>query len=251
MILSLETFAAGGFLAFCRVGGCIMTLPGFSSERVPVRVRLYIAVALTAVIAAQLWSSLEKIVHGAPLGAIVAAAVGETLVGALIGLTCRLFLYAVETMLTAVTMTIGLGNSLGAPINEAEPTPAMASLIVIGATTLIFILDLHLELIRGLRQSYDVISVAVAPSAEAMLLEVVKSLDHAYLVVFRICSPFLLFGLIVNVAVGLLNKMAPQVPIYFVSTPLLIVLGVYWLYFLSPDALANLSDEFGAWLAKG
>jgi flagellar biosynthesis protein FliR len=39
------------FLAFCRIGGCLMLMPGFSSSRVPVHVRLFIAVALTLALA--------------------------------------------------------------------------------------------------------------------------------------------------------------------------------------------------------
>ena len=35
------------FLLFCRIGGCLMLMPGFSSARVPVQVRLFIAVAVT------------------------------------------------------------------------------------------------------------------------------------------------------------------------------------------------------------
>ena len=33
------------FLIFCRVGTCLMLMPGFSSPRVPMRVRLFLAVS--------------------------------------------------------------------------------------------------------------------------------------------------------------------------------------------------------------
>ena len=36
------------FLAFCRIGGCLMLMPGFASSRVPVNVRLFIAIAVTS-----------------------------------------------------------------------------------------------------------------------------------------------------------------------------------------------------------
>ena len=35
------------FLLFCRIGGCLMLMPGFSSSRVPVQVRLFVAVSVT------------------------------------------------------------------------------------------------------------------------------------------------------------------------------------------------------------
>ena len=43
------------FAAFCRVGGCIMVLPGFSSFRVPVQVRLFLALGLSMALTPLLW----------------------------------------------------------------------------------------------------------------------------------------------------------------------------------------------------
>ncbi|MCC2104427.1 MAG: flagellar biosynthetic protein FliR, partial [Hyphomicrobiales bacterium] len=36
-----------GFLVFCRIGTCLSFAPGFSSPRIPVRLRLLIAIGLT------------------------------------------------------------------------------------------------------------------------------------------------------------------------------------------------------------
>ena len=35
------------FLVFCRIGGCVLTLPGFSSARVPEQLRVFIAGGLS------------------------------------------------------------------------------------------------------------------------------------------------------------------------------------------------------------
>ena len=36
------------FLIFCRIGACLMLMPGFSSARVPLQVRLFVAVGAVA-----------------------------------------------------------------------------------------------------------------------------------------------------------------------------------------------------------
>jgi flagellar biosynthesis protein FliR len=247
----LELILEVWFVVFCRVGGCIMLLPGFGAERVPIRVRLYIAIAVSAPVAVSLWPKLVEVVSSQPLVAAAVAAGSETIVGVLIGLTCRMFLFAIETIFTGVTLSIGLGNALGAPINESEPTPALASLVITGATTLIFALDLHLELLRGIETSYDHIAPFKEHASEPMLRELMKALGDAYIVVFRIASPFLIFGLISNVAIAFLNKLTPQVPIYFAATPAVIFAGLAFLYSLSTETLGELTMEYAAWLAKG
>jgi flagellar biosynthetic protein FliR len=251
MSAPLDQLLEAWFVIFCRVAGCIMLLPGVGSERVPMRVRLYIAVAISAPIAMYLWPKLIQPVSSAPLLAAVIASVSETIIGVLIGFTCRMFLFAAETMFTAVTLSIGLGNSLGAPISDSEPTPALTTLITVGVTVLIFALDLHLELIRGIATSYDHIPPFGVHPSEAMLRELLKSLGDAYTIVLRIASPFLIFGLISNVAVAFLNRLTPQVPVYFAATPALIFAGLTFLYSFSSETLGELIMEYEAWLMKG
>jgi flagellar biosynthetic protein FliR len=236
------------FILFCRVGACIMTMPGFGSERIPMRVRLYIAIGLTAALVSPMWNALDQSLTRASIPALGAIVVSETLVGVTIGLSVRLFFLALESMATIASTSIGLGNILGAPIHEGEPLPALASFVVLSATTMIFVLDQHWELLRGLGQSYEVFPVSAALDSEAMLRDLAKSLDRSFVAMFRICSPFLLFGLATNVAFGFLNRLIPQVPIYFVSAPILIFVGVYWMYLMSSDVFSSISADFALWL---
>jgi flagellar biosynthesis protein FliR len=247
----LDQILEAWFVVFCRVAGCIMMLPGLGSERMPIRVRLYIAIAISAPIAMHLWPMLSGPIAAAPLVAAVVASASETAIGVLIGLTCRMFLFATETMFTAVTLSIGLGNALGAPISDSEPTPALTSLVTVGVTALIFALDLHLELLRGVADSYQHALPFGVQSSEAMLHELLKSIGDAYTVVLRIASPFLIFGLISNIAVAFLNKMTPQVPVYFAVTPALIFTGLAFFYSFSSETFGELIMEYAAWLAKG
>ena len=39
------------FVLFCRIGTCLMLMPGFSSARVAGRIRLFLAIAITLVLA--------------------------------------------------------------------------------------------------------------------------------------------------------------------------------------------------------
>ena len=50
-------------------------------------------------------------------------------------------------------------------------------------------------------------------------------------VAIRVASPFILYGFLFNVAIGLINKLAPQIPVYFISTPYALAGGLLLLYF--------------------
>lgn len=57
-------------------------------------------------------------------------------------------------------MSIGLTSVLASPVEENEPLPAIATLITLMATALIFFTDLHWEVLRGLGACYSALPVS-------------------------------------------------------------------------------------------
>ena len=235
MTFDLEQGVVVLFVVFSRVGAAMMTMPGFSTERFPTRIRLAVAGGVSCALAPVLWSQISDVVRSLAILDIAYILIAETLIGIAIGLSARMLFLALEGMAASVAMSIGLSNVLGVAINESEPLPTLATFIVLGAVALLFALDLHWELLRGLRQSYDVIGVRHAIDAENLLRELVRSVEEGFMAMLRLCSPFLLLAFVLNVSFGLVNRLSPQIPVFFLSAPFLISVGVYWIYLLIPD----------------
>ena len=149
------------FLLFCRIGACLMLMPGFSSSRVPVNVRLFIAISCTLALTPLLAPQLQGVGSGAsPIG-IARIIIGETLIGALIGFMARLFFLGTRD----TRHGSGNGDRPCRPISvlqstNPKPLPPLVSLISLTATTLFFVSDQHLEVFRGLSASYVALPVA-------------------------------------------------------------------------------------------
>ncbi|WP_424361535.1 flagellar biosynthetic protein FliR [Methylocystis parvus] len=225
-----------------------MTAPGFSSDRIPVRTRLSIALAISFALTPALMDQADHIALDRTPATFVAILFSELLIGVTLGLLSRFYFLALEMLTTSVAMTFGLGNIFGVAITESEAAPALTSLVMTSAVTLLFATDLHLELIRGLYLSYDAAPIQDGPSVFILLREIMSVLSQSHSLALRICSPFLLFGFIVNVALGLVARLAPQVQIYFLSGPLTIFIGVYALSILAPDFFSTFTSGFAAWL---
>ncbi len=73
-----------------------------------------------------------------------------------------------------------------------------------------------------------------------MLITLTDTLRASTSIMLRLASPFLIYGLLFNVAVGLVNKLAPQIPVFFISTPFLIAGGMFMLYL----AIGALTRQF-------
>ena len=239
------------FLAFCRIGGCLMLMPGFSSARVPVQVRLFIAVAVTLALSPLLVPVLRAALPQVAPDAMLALIVSETVVGALIGLMGRLFFLALQFMATAAAMFIGLSTRRAPPIEDTEPVPAFATLITLTATLLFFLTDQHWEVLRALLGSYSALPVTEPLAAAFSLAKLADAATSAFLLALQISAPFIVYALIINFMVGIANKLTPQIPVYFISMPVVLAGGFILLYFTIGESLRLFMMGFMGWLARG
>jgi flagellar biosynthetic protein FliR len=239
------------FLIFCRVGGCLLIMPGFSSSRVLPQVRLFVALAVSLALAPMLLDDVAARLGDGTPAAMLRLILMESLTGVLIGLLGRLFFMALQTMAVAVAQATGFAAMSGAALDDGEPLPAIASLITMTATTLLFLTDQHWELIRGLVESYATLPPGEGFGARLALVDITDQITAAFFLALRISSPFLIYSFIVNFAIGLTNKLTPAIPAYFILMPLVTTGGLVLLYFTIQEFLIQFIDGFGTWLAHG
>jgi flagellar biosynthetic protein FliR len=241
----------GIFLIFCRVGGCLLIAPGFSSNRIPLQVRLFIALTTSLALAPVLLGKVQDGVTTQIPATMLVSIGSELLTGLLIGLLARVYFLALQTMLSAVAMALGLGGMPGTPIDEAEPLPPISSFIMMAATAILFLSDLHWELYRGLVASYARLPMGEGFGMRLSLTQLVDQIGVAFVLALRISSPFIVYSVIVNLAVGLTNKLAPQIPVYFLATPFVMTGGLLVMYFAAHDYVLLFMEAFSTWLRNG
>ena len=239
------------FLVFCRIGSCLMLMPGFSSARVPMQVRLFLAAAVTLAIAplivAKPWELQGD--RGAP--ALFVAIGAEVTLGLFIGLVGRVFFAALQFAAVAMANFAGVGGLAGTQTVENEPMPAISSLVVTMATVLIFVTDQHLEVIRALVSSYSIIPMGKMADNVVSLQRLERALIESFVLALQISAPFVIYSLAVNMLFGLANKMTPQIPVYFISLPFVIAGGLLLSYWTLHEAIPLFMDAFGTWLKRG
>ena len=124
MNAALTSVVVAAFLAFCRIGGCFMLMPGLSSARVPLQVRLFVAVAATGALLIHLWDKIAPFASRNP-AVLLVLIVSESLIGALIGLMARLYVLSLQFMASAIATLIGYGGVSGAGIEEPDSQAAL------------------------------------------------------------------------------------------------------------------------------
>ncbi len=244
MIALFGPMLDGFVLAFCRVSGFMLLLPGFASLRVPMRVRLFIAAGITVAIAPNIQLQFD----GETTPVIIAS---EVTTGVVLGILVRVYFLALNFAAVSIASFIGLAAMPGVPVDTDEAQAALPSLITLTATAIVFFSGLHVPLIMALAHSYAILKPGVWLEPALMLDTYRDTLQEAFLLALQLSMPFLAYGLLINLGIGLANKMSPQVPVYFISMPYVIIGGLILFYGLGPDLVAVFIEQFAAKLRQG
>ena len=233
------------FLAFCRIGGCFMVLPGFSSFRVPLQIRLFVAVAVSMALLPTLWDTIYPNVKGGGGGYIILVG-AEMLIGVTLGLVARYIVVSLQYAGTAISMAIGFNSSPGAGVIENEPEGPLTLMLTFTALFILFLTDFHHMIIASLVRSYGFMPMSTGFEPRLALMTLTDTLAGSFMLALRLASPFLAYGLIFNLSIGMVNKLAPQIPVYFISIPFILTGGLILFYFGSNTFFSLFVDGFAA-----
>jgi flagellar biosynthetic protein FliR len=251
MTAELESQILASFLLFCRIGGCLLLAPGVSSPRVPMHVRLFLALGVTAALAPLMLTNAVAALSRIASEQRIFLIPGEILIGSLIGLMARCFFLALQFAATAISNFIGLSGIPGIPLEEADTGSPLATLVSSAAVTVVFAMGLHVELLRAVIDSYEVMPLGTWVSSETLLTSLLRSLSETWLLALRLCGPFLLYGVIVNVALGMGNRFAQQISAYHATTGAVMLGGFLLFCLLWIDWSMMFVGAYQAWLQEG
>jgi len=220
-------------------------------SQVPPQIRLFVVVGATLALAPMLLDRVEPLAHDKDPVGLARLIVTELLIGGSIGVLARLFLSALETLAFAAATMLGLANPFGVEVDQSQPLPPLASLLALGATAMIFVADLHWQIVIGLVDSYRAIPFGAAFDARRGLAEIGDVLGQSFMIAARIASPFFLYSVVVNLAMALVNRVTPQIAVFFIAPPFIAGGGLVLLYFTIRGQLAEFTAAFSSWLGSG
>lgn len=236
-------------LVFCRIGGCFLLLPGISSERIPAQFRLFLAIAISMAICPLVLDDL-KAAAVSEADSFIPYIISELTTGLLIGFFIRIFFIALEFGAISAANYVGYGSAFAHAIENSESTSPLAMVVTLPATALFFIFDLHVRVVELLQGSYTAFPPARPFDLDPTLRTVVETLGIAFRLALQVSAPLLVFSLTVNLLLGFLNKMVPQIPAYYISTPFLLLGGLFVFYLLIGAILLNFEANVGTFIAE-
>ncbi len=212
---ALERLLNAGVLVVLRVGGVIVAAPVFSSPAFPVKAKVVFTAAIAILVAPVAAALPHTRIDLGP-----SALIGEASVGLLIGLTLMLMnealLFAASLM--SVSFSFSLANLLD-PNSQVETEVLgtvlswMGVLVLLGA-------GLHRTVLAAVFRTFATVPLGTAAISAVAGKSLAFAASGIFLAGLQLAAPVVSAALLVEVAIGLVSRMAPALPAQVASVPL-------------------------------
>jgi flagellar biosynthetic protein FliR len=238
----LPALAATFMLVFARVGAMVMLMPGFGESNIPVRIKLGIALLLTLIILPLHRAAYQiDLTSMSSLGVLM---VHEIVIGIVLGATARVTLSALAVAGSVIAQQLGLGFVTAVDPTQGQQGVLIGNFLTMLGLTLLFATDSHHLVIAALNESYRIFSPGeLLPSGDVAALAT-RAFAAAFKIGMQLSAPFLVFGLVFNIGLGVLARLMPSMQVYFVGVPLSIMIGFLIFAFVLTGMMATYLNYF-------
>lgn len=228
MTVGLSWLPATAFLfmlIFARVGSILMLLPALGEQSIPAQLRLTFALAFAFVLLPLLSTMLPKL--PTDLGSIGVLLLHEIAVGLILGGITRLIVMATQVAGAIIAFQTGLSMAQGAdPSQTGIQGAVIGNFLSMLGITMIFATNLHHLALSAIVGSYRAISPTDPLMFSDALQMALKTTAEAFVIGTQMAAPFIVFGLVFNIGLGILARLMPALQVYFLATSANIWLGL-------------------------
>jgi flagellar biosynthetic protein FliR len=219
--LKLNVYAF--IVVFARIGTVMIFIPVLGDTRILSRGRLFFALAISLILTPIISDILPKMpTTPLELGLIIA---GEILAGIFLGFVIRAMYFATQTAGTVISFVAGMANTM-----VYDPVVEQQSAIISGfmgsiAVLLLFVTNMHHLLIEAMVESYVLFKPGLAPDLGDMSQMMARQIADTFILGVQLSAPFFVVSLAYYMGLGVLTRLSPQIPVFFVAMPLQIIIS--------------------------
>jgi flagellar biosynthesis protein FliR len=238
----LPALAAAFMLVFARIGAMVMLMPGFGETNIPVRIKLSIALLLTLIMLPLHRQAYQ--IDMQSLTSLLVLMLQEIFIGVVLGATARVTLGALQTAGAVIAQQMGLGFVTSVDPTQGQQGVLIGNFLTLLGVTLLFATDSHHLVIAALNDSYKIFAPGEMMASGDVASLATRAFAAAFKIGLQLSAPFLVFGLVFNIGLGVLARLMPQMQVYFVGAPLSILAGFLILAVVLAAMMGTFLDYF-------
>lgn len=228
----LTAWIGAYFWPFLRIGAMLMVAPVFGARTVPKRVRIALGLAL-AIMVAPLLPAMPTVDALSPEGVLIE--INQVVIGLAMGFALQLVFGALVTAGQTIAMSMGLGfASMVDPLNGIQ-VPVISQFYLISSTLLFLVFNGHLHLIAMVVDSFHTLPIGTHGLPREALYDLVTWATQMFAGALMVALPAITSIMLVNLALGVMTRAAPQMNIFSVGFPITLLGGFAIIIFTLPS----------------
>jgi flagellar biosynthetic protein FliR len=198
-------------------------MPGFGEAYVPARVRLVFALMFSLALMPMLADKVP--VLPADLDRFVIAIGTEIGIGLFFGSLCRIIMMAVLSAGSIIALQTGIANALSVDPTTAQQAAVTGNFLLALTVVLIFATGLDHMTLKGLVGTYAIFPPGEMPPMNDIADHGARIVTDSFAVAMAMTAPFLVYGVVFAVALGLLARLMPTLQVFFIAMPAQLLAG--------------------------
>lgn len=228
-------------LTLLRISMVVFLLPFFGGQGLPKLVKA----ALTLILTLGFWPHLSF--PGAAMPAhplnMALMVLGELILGLVLGLLVHIIFAAVQTAGQVIGFQMGF-----AMMNVVDPmtgvSEAITAQFLYMITMLLFLsMNGHLYMLKGFSHSFELVPPGGLLITPGLADQVISFSRQIFVLAVKIASPVMAAVFLVDLALALIGRAAPQMNVLFVGFPLKIAVGFLFISLIF-TLLARFMEQF-------
>lgn len=212
-----EAWIAGLFYPLTRILAFVAAAPLWSSASIPRRLRLILGLAIAFAVAPML-PPMPNVAPASGIGLWILAQ--QVLIGVAMGLAARIIFAAIDVAGEYISMQMGLGFATSYDPTASSQTAVVTEFYNLMVLLVFLSINGHLMYIATLVQSFTAIPVSATPLGAASWLNLAELGGRLFAIGLLLALPAVTALMIVNIALAVLTKAAPQLNIMSIGFPL-------------------------------
>ncbi|EOY8495122.1 TPA: flagellar type III secretion system protein FliR [Providencia stuartii] len=219
---TLTLWLSQGFYPFIRLLALFGTAPFFNEKQSITKVRVILAFFIILIVSPQLPVVNIPLFSAMGLWVIVQ----QIVIGVAIGLTMQMAFAAVRHAGEVIGLQMGLSFATFFDPTGGPNMPILGRILNLIMLLLFLSFDGHLWLIYILIHSFELIPIQVSPLSRDGFWSLAQFASSIFINGLMLALPFITLFLILNLALGILNRMTPQLSVFVVGFPLILTIGI-------------------------
>ncbi len=224
---------------FMRISAMFAAAPIFSARSIPVRIRVLFAMLIAMVLAPVI---PEPPVVELISGEAFIISIHQVLIGVGMGFILQMVFAAFIIAGQSIAMAMGLGFASMIDPQNGMQVPVISQAFLIMVTLVFLALNGHLIFIEVLAKSFHSLPVGMMVPSRDGLWQIVTWGTNMFAGGILIALPAVAALLLVNLAFGVTTRAAPQLNIFAVGFPVMIMVGLSFIILTLPTLTSHLES---------